>query len=347
MASAPKKLALSILLPSLDPFCRRLPYRAALSLFEEWTRGLEIALCLHRIGQSRRSSDPYPEQTIAPGTLDAFLDLVQSARAGGKGPRRLTLTFDDGYLDAVKYVASRAPRYPHIDWVVLVCPEKLVTRAGFRWDLWESDPRSRRRSLGLAELQTGISPMLENRRPELVGLGNLPEYRLATVEECRSLLANENTWLGNHTNTHLALAAVDASIARLEIEGSTRLFESLFGECLHFAFPFGVPERDFSRANVETLRKVAPRALLWSARQRPFRPCERFPGAVLPRVAAPGSWSEKTLAVWLALLGRRELSRTEPPISHAEASLGPRKATGLGSALHGTASRSRSNGHTR
>lgn len=314
--SLTRRLMRTLFVGGLDPLCRRLPRSVGTSLLEKWTAGLELALCLHRVGDEARPSDPQPVQTIPARTLDELLEMTATARRSGVGPARLTVTFDDGYRDAVEYVASRAPRHPDVDWVVSICPEKLVLRSGFRWDLWEEDPATRPLPLCLEAMQRGVHPLYENRRPELLGLADKADYALATVEECRALLHIPNVRLANHTSSHLSFGKVNESLARLEIARSMREFEELFGKCEHFAFPFGVPGRDFHSTHEQAVREAAPGAVLWSSRQRPFAPDERGGETALPRIAAPGSWSPNTTAVWLALLGRRELARGSSSALH-------------------------------
>ncbi len=308
-SSIMRTAARTLLVGSLDTICRRLPGEVAASLMGTWTRGLQIALCLHRVGPRPRPGDPFPSQTIPEDTLDELLGLTRIARRTMGGPLRLTIPFDDGYRDAVEYVRSRARRHPEIEWLVFVCPEKLVTRAGFRWDLWEADPLSRKGSIGPETMRNVTHPFLENHRPDLRRLGDRSEFRLATVAECRGLLELPGVELGNHTNSHLSLCAVDERAARLELERSAAAFVELFGQCAHFAFPFGVPGHDFDEAHVDALETILPGALLWTSEQRPYRPEERERKAPLPRVAAPGHWSARTIAVWLALLGKREAVR--------------------------------------
>ncbi|MFW6369212.1 MAG: hypothetical protein ACOC0J_01365 [Myxococcota bacterium] len=309
MPGAFETSAKTLLRSALDPACKLLPEWLSASLLERWGSGMDVALCFHRVLSQRRAGDPLPSQTISPEILDGFLEIARRARDRGQGPERLTLTFDDGYRDAVDYVASRAPLYPEIEWLVFVCPEKLVSRAGYRWDLWEVTPSTRRRPLELEGIREETHPALENRRPELRALGDSPDFVLASVESCLALLEHPNVALGNHSNSHLALALLDEETSRREIEESTRGFEELFGQCRHFAFPFGVPGLDFGTREVEVLRRCAPGAVLWSSEHRPYHPPERCSGAVLPRIAVRGDWSAKTLATWVALLARREAAR--------------------------------------
>ncbi len=297
---------------AFEPTCRRLPKRMVVELLGRYTRGLNVALCLHRVGEKIRDTDPLPNQTIAPSALDELMHLVRAARELGGGPRRLTLAFDDGYRDAVDYVRKRAPDFPDMEWLVFVCPEKLLTRAAFRWDLWENELETRGTKVRLEAMQKGIEPLRENRRPELRALGNRKEYAIASVEECLSLLELKEVTLGNHTNTHLALSTVPDEVARLEVALSTSAFEHMFGPCTQFAFPFGVPSRDYRASDVEALKEIAPRAILWSTEPRPHLPSERRPGAVLPRIPVPGRWSAKAIAARLSILAKRQSSSPAP-----------------------------------
>jgi len=239
-----------------------------------------------------------PEQTVAPEVLDELLAfLTQSMPAA---PAQLFLCFDDGYADAARYVAARAPRHPSVQWLLLVCPEKIEKRAGFRWDLFES--MANRGDLALdAFLETNLSVDSENQRPELRELPKREVFELATVEACAQLGSMRNVSLGNHTNCHFRLSRLPKDEAEREIKRSIADFERLWGTCRHLAFPFGTPNEDFTSDHVRLIRKMAS-ALLWSTEQRPFRPTEVAPGAVLPRLTVYQFGNTKAMVFKICLL---------------------------------------------
>ena len=279
---------------------RALPTSVVRKLFVRATGGMGVGLCLHRVGKPREGVDPRLDITIPSETLDEFLEtFCQPDPDGGPAPV-VTLAFDDGYADAVEYVASRAKRYPHVEWLVFVCPEKLEKRAGFRWDLYETLQNDGVATGPVHELILGgaADVSAENDQEELKRLTRRPEFALATVERCRALLELPNVKLGNHTNSHLRLSALPLAAAARDLAESTADFEALFGKCEQFAFPFGVPGVHWTEEHAEVLRRSGV-VQMWSTEERPYELQERAPGQVLPRLVFPGRYSAKTMALWI------------------------------------------------
>lgn len=254
-------------------------------LFQLSVSGLDVALCLHHV--SRRYRD---ELTMPAHELDAFLSRASQIEHAG-GSRWLTLTFDDGYLDAWHYVMTRARRFPDQEWLMFVCPTKAEHQAAFRWDLDKVDDDSPRDS------------RIENHRTDLKAASQLSDAHLATVEQCRYLRIFDNVHLGNHTNCHFRATALPLAHALDELEQSHVDFERLFGPEHHFAFPFGA-QGDFDDRHVESIRRVTD-AIIWTTVPRPFLRAHRRPGAVLPRFGVDGRWSAAQLAFLIAVRSLR------------------------------------------
>jgi peptidoglycan/xylan/chitin deacetylase (PgdA/CDA1 family) len=260
--------------------------------------GLGASLCLHRVGP-RRPTDWQSGLSIEAATLDALTELLLRRRPGSAAGW-LSLSFDDGYADAVEYVRTRAPRFPSVDFFLFVCPRKLERRAGFRWDLVErllaaGTPRHE----ALARLDDAFSTAEENERPELRGLADDPAFALATVEELRDLARLPNVHLGNHTNLHASPRRLPDDVAARDYRESRADFERLFGPQRHFAFPFGSPRHHVEARQADLARATGP-CELWSTEARPYRLEERRPGAVLPRFPVDGSKTASELAGWIA-----------------------------------------------
>jgi hypothetical protein len=283
------------------------------ALLRRWragsTRDLCIALCFHRVGVQKRANDPQPELTVAPEVLDELLALLTSRMPGA--PAQLFLCFDDGYADAAHYVAARAPLHSSVQWLFFVCPEKTEKRAGFRWDLYEATAEGQKRGVELDSfLDADLDIDAENRRPELRRLAEGQDFPLATVSECAQLGSLRNVSLGNHTNCHFRLTALPKDQAERELRSSIADFERLWGSCRHFAFPFGAPVQDFTTDHVRMINQARP-VLSWSTQQRPFRPSEIAPGAVLPRFTVYQFGNVKAMVMKICLLStlsRRHLA---------------------------------------
>lgn len=271
---------------------------------------LHLALCLHRVGPAAPGSQQ-PEKTIPAPELDALVELLLRSRPRARS-RWLTLTFDDGYEDAASYIASRAPRYPEVEFLFFVCPAKAEQRAGFRWDLFE---RQRHDGAGPEEAAATLARPFdlerENARPELRGLAEDEAYRLATTERLRALAAAPNVALGNHTNCHFAACELDEARLTEDLRRSELDFARLFGPSRHFAFPFGIPNRSFTARDVAIVRAASDRAVIWSTESRPYRADERRPGGVVPRYSVLGDWPHRALAGWIT--GRALIFRARGP----------------------------------
>ncbi len=260
-----------------------------------------VALCFHRVAEERRAGELQPKLTMAPEEIDRLISFVHAA----VGP--LTVSFDDGYLDSAQYVLSRADRFPQVEWLYFVCPQKTERQSGFRWDLAERTPGQDAQTI----LAAPVDVAAENLRADLRALCGDAAFRLAGVELCRRIQRLPNAALGNHTNVHHRPSELTCAQAVAEFAGSTLDFERLFGPTQHFAFPFGVPGADFTPRDLAILRQLGT-FILWSTEPRPFDARERRPGAVLPRFAVDGTrtWKETALQIAVHAL-RTRLPGTE------------------------------------
>lgn len=261
---------------------------------------LDVALCLHRVAPPAPTDSWLPETVIPSETLDALIERLTAPDAEGRR-RRLTVSFDDGYSDAAAYVASRALRFPAVEFLYFVCPEKSERRAGFRWDAVEL---ARRRGLPLRQARTLMSAPFEleqeNRRGELAALGDDPRFRLATVAELRDLWRLPNVTLGSHTSLHAKASELPLTTFVEDVERSQADFQRLLGRrAAHFAFPFGTPGRQFDSRHVRAVR-AAGAEFLWSTEARPFSASERQVSGVLPRFPVDGSAGVHRTLGWIA-----------------------------------------------
>jgi len=248
-----------------------------------------IALCLHRVFEGeRREGELQPGLSISAAQLDRLLTLLRDARPSADLP--LTASFDDGYLDAVRYVQSRAERFADIGWLVNICADKTRSRAGFRWDAYEQSGRPRELEPYSAFLEEDAVPARENEREDLVTLADDPRFELASVEECRALLAHPNVALGNHGNSHIAISLLDDETLEAETRASVASFEALFGETDHFTLPFGAPEVHYSPRQALLVAAISE-SMVWTTTPAPYRPRDCKPGAVLPRFTVVGDWT--------------------------------------------------------
>lgn len=285
---------------------RLLPEGAVRRLVGQALGGRSLALCMHRVLAERRASDWQPQLTIEPEKLDALIELLLASRTASAKPW-LSVTFDDGYADAARYVESRAQRFPTVEWIFFVCPAKTEQAVGFRWDLGERKALANPESNPETTVLSTLDLPSENQRPELRETAQHPDYVLATLEACQTLACQSNVTLGNHTNTHHLQTYFTPEEVELEYQQSLADFQRLFGPQHHFAFPFG----DYASRHVASLRKLDPHLVLWSTEPRPYAPEERVSGAVLPRYSVDGRDAHRAIALWIA--ARALISRVQAP----------------------------------
>jgi hypothetical protein len=254
-----------------------------------------VALCLHRVGVPGQMA-PLPWIHVTASRLNELIAMIEPHH---RGSSKLTLTFDDGYRDAVTYVTHRAPQLPHVDWILFPCPGKTRTRAGYRWDLHEVQRRSGSSVDFDAVMGSPIDLANENQRADLLVLGDDDDFALATVEELRTAAEQPNVRIGNHGNTHFSFLGLSDSDAAQEIRDSARALDDLFGSHTDFAFPFGAPGSEFCGRHVDLVRSCYPAVTIWSTEGRPFRPEEESDGIVLPRIPHFGDWSAKRMLAFM------------------------------------------------
>ncbi len=294
-----------------------------ISLFYRFAVGSQdLALCLHRVLHQRRSTDPYSDSTIEEEKLRYLLELVEKHHRSDKS--RIFITFDDGYHDATQFVRKVAPLYPHLHWIIFVCPKKIEKRLGFRWDRFELARNLERDPLLqslqgspaydfqrlpkiatdeglLAHITKNSDPNFEAVDPSLVGLGDLDLFQLSSIQDLKEAGALPKVKLGNHSNAHLKFTKMQQDLFEQEVDNSIADMERLFGKTSDFAFPFGTPEKDYTPVHSEYLRKRQV-GTIWNTYSAPFRRSEYLPGAVLPRFVVIGSWSAKRIVAYLAIV---------------------------------------------
>jgi peptidoglycan/xylan/chitin deacetylase (PgdA/CDA1 family) len=264
----------------------RMPVIARKLLLKRALRGLNVSICLHRVADTPRATDWQPALCMSSAAISRLTDALLDAEA------RVIVTFDDGYRDAAQWLEQNAARFPQVEFLFFVCPEKLERRAGFRWDLVETRGTEHAEQL----MWTVPDVAIENTRSELRELAQRPEFALATVEELRRLAQLPNVKLGNHTNLHLSSARFPDEVVKQDFANSTAAFERLFGKQQHFAFPFGTPGHHFTQKHVDWLRALGD-FTIWTTEARPFRADER---GVLPRFPVDGQKDVASLSGWIA-----------------------------------------------
>lgn len=265
-----------------------------------------VAVCLHRVSTPGPLA-PLPWINVTAARLDELIAMIEPHH---RRSSKLTLTFDDGYRDAVTYVTQRAPQLPHVDWILFACPGKTRTRAGYRWDLHEATRRSGSSVDFDSVMDSPMDVDSENQRRDLLVLGDDDDFALATVEELLSAAEPPNVRIGNHSNNHFSFDELSAEAAEQEIRCSARVLDELVGSHTDFAFPFGTPGSEFSARDVELVRSCYPSVTIWSTEGRTYRPQDHTDGSILPRIPHFGDWTAKRMLAFMTYCAASHRMRT-------------------------------------
>jgi len=205
-------------------------------------------------------------------------------------PAAASLTFDDGYADNLTVATPLLQRYG-VPATVFVATGYLD--GGRMWNdtVIEAVRASRGAALDLRDEGVGLFPVgtVEEKRraidallpalkyrpaPERQRLADriaagagcrLPADLMLTGEQLREL-SRAGIGIGAHTVTHPILARADAAAAADEIAGSKRALESLLqADVALFAYPNGVPGKDYDAAHVAMVRRAGFRAAFSTA----------------------------------------------------------------------------------
>ncbi|MEJ7670339.1 MAG: polysaccharide deacetylase family protein [Casimicrobiaceae bacterium] len=189
------------------------------------------------------------------------------------------ITFDDGYADNYR-VALPILRHYRLPATIFVASGFL--NGGRMWNdtvieavrrapgdvldlgqlglgmhpLRSSDERRRAVALVLERLKYRPAPERQSEVDRVAAMAapSLPDDLMLSSAELRAL-ASGGVEIGAHTVTHPILSRLDPEGARKEIVGGGKALEAILGKKIDlFAYPNGVPGRDFGPEHVQMVR---------------------------------------------------------------------------------------------
>ena len=218
------------------------------------------------------------------------LPLGEAARrlmAGTLPSRALSITFDDGYEDNHRIALPLLKKHGlcatffvatgfldgGIMWndsvieIIRRCEPGLLEMEGASFEL--SDATSRR--LAIEELIGKIKYLdFDSRQEAVIALAKCANIALSQGEMMNSdqvrELHQQGMEIGGHTCWHPILSKLSSQAAREEIVNGKNMLEEIIGERIAvFAYPNGVPGRDYTDEHVEFVRSVGFEAAVSTA----------------------------------------------------------------------------------
>ncbi|MGH8580493.1 MAG: polysaccharide deacetylase family protein [Gammaproteobacteria bacterium] len=249
-----------------------------------------------------------------------LVEAVQRLRASSLPARAAAITFDDGYADNVENALPVLTRYG-LNATFFIGTAYL--NGGRMWNdsIIEAVRRAPLSILDLRSLDLGSYPSanIDERREtattlirdlkhrpqaernrltqgicDIVGT-ELPASLMMRDEQVLEL-CRAGMGIGAHTATHPILTRLNAQEARSEIASGREYLAALTGQAVElFAYPNGLPRRDYTAEHVETVRDLGFKAALSTASgagsadsdlfQLPrFTPWDTTPGRFLLRL---------------------------------------------------------------
>jgi peptidoglycan/xylan/chitin deacetylase (PgdA/CDA1 family) len=251
-------------LASLDPL---LPYEPDAAQFERIVQFIKRSFILIPLGEGVTH--------LARGTLP---------------PAAAAITFDDGYLDNLTVALPILKRH-EIPATVFIATSFLDGGRMWNDDIIEAVRRTSGPTLDWSRFGFGIHDIRSDAsrvRCYSEVLGNLKYVdhveratraravaRNAGVPDASDLmmtgaqvreLRRQGVDIGAHTHTHPILNSVDDAVAANEIMGGRARLEAIVGESVDlFAYPNGVPGKDFSVRHCDMVRSAGFRAAVTTA----------------------------------------------------------------------------------
>lgn len=212
-------------------------------------------------------------------------DAVERLGEGRLPPRAACVTFDDGYRDNVD-VALPILRRHEVPAIFFIATGYLDGGRMFNDTVIEAIRGAKVDRIDLADLDAGTLPLisLEERRAAVSTCLKAAKYRgfqarsdfvaelarrsgavlpgnLMMDSPHVKVLADAGMEIGAHTVNHPILLNVDDDLARREIRDSKRQLEVMTGRPVTlFAYPNGVPGKDYGATHVGMVREAGFRA---------------------------------------------------------------------------------------
>ncbi|MBI2027721.1 MAG: polysaccharide deacetylase family protein [Deltaproteobacteria bacterium] len=219
-----------------------------------------IVLIYHRVLPCEKSSfmdmvvpfhtfENQIDSILQQGPIISFQDYLEQSRGLKEVPSlQFILTFDDGYVDGIKYIAPFLKKRG-VSGVFFICTDSM----GRNKPLWDWYIMNKFKDQLLPQKIMRIlyqyKALSEEERLERINRDFSIDFsKTNDADRCLNWsevveLTRDHFEVGSHSKSHSSLAFLHPNLAHEEISESKRMIEEQTNkECRLFAFPYGGPE---------------------------------------------------------------------------------------------------------
>ena len=244
---------------------------------------------LHVTGEELESHCRFLREECNPISLDTW----KATFHGGPPlpPRPVLLTFDDGYRSVFKLARPILQKYS-IPAIIFVCSDP-VEKGELLW--YDAAARSMTESEVNAVGRLPYPQWGEACAKFDMRVCEGDPSSVLSLSELKILATTPGIEIGGHTMNHVRLATADREDQNLQVIRNKQCLEEWTGTSIRaFAYPNGLPEKDYNRDSIEIVRAAGYEFAFTTVQK--FAKTDRLPSLEIARFVMLAGISQQELA---------------------------------------------------